>query len=161
MRTLFALLTLTLFCAVPAGAQDDDPFAGMWELNVEKSKLSRPVRSATMRLRIAIDEVDIPLSMEKMDLERVYVDGKRETISYAARYSGRDWEIKDTVTGESIEEEANLKMIDANTREFVRLKNRKALATSRRVLSADRKTLTVTTTTPDGTVTDVEIWERQ
>jgi hypothetical protein len=160
VRSLCFIAALIVFCAVPAAAQDD-PFDGTWKLSVEKSKLSRPVRSATMRIRVAIDDVDIPLSNERMELDRVYADGTREAINYAARYSGRDWEIKNTITGESLGEEANLKMIDANTREYVRLKNRKPLATSRRVLSADKKTLTVTTTTQGATVPDVEIWERQ
>ena len=161
MKSLSAFAVMLLLCAMPATAQDNDPFDALWKLNVEKSKTARPVRSATMRIRVAIDEVDIPLSNEKMELDRVYADGTREAITYAARYSGRDWEIKNTLTGESLEEEANLRMIDANTREFVRLKNRKPLAISKRMLSADKKTLTVTTTGSNGAVTDVELWERQ
>jgi hypothetical protein len=164
MKSLCSVVILSLL-ALAAGSvaygQDEDPFAGTWKLNVEKSKLARPVRSATMKLRVALDPDGFALSMEKMDLERVYADGARETRYYAARYSGNDFGIFDGVGGAPIGEEAKLKVIDANTREFARLRNRKPLASSRRVLSADHKTLTVTTTAPDGTVQDVEIWERQ
>jgi hypothetical protein len=155
-----AMLLSLLFVGV-AQSQDEDPFTGTWKLNVERSKVAQPVRSATMRLRVALDPDGFALSMEKMDLERVYADGARVTRYYAARYSGNDFAIFDGVGGTSVGEEAKLKVIDANTREFARLRNRTPLSISRRVLSADRKTLTVTTTVPGGTVQDVEIWERQ
>jgi hypothetical protein len=161
MKSLSAIAALSLLFIGVLRAQDEDPFAGTWTLNVQKSKLAKPVRSATMRLRIVIDEADIGLSMEKMDVERVYAEGVREALNYSARYSGGDYGIVDTVTGTPIGEEAKVRMIDASTREFSRLRNRKPLSVSRRVLSPDRKTLTVTTTTPDGTVQDVEIWQRQ
>jgi len=161
MKSLCAVAVLSLLFVGVVHGQDEDPFDGTWKLNVEKSKVARPVRSAMMKLRIALDPDGFPLSMEKMDLERVYADGARETRHYAARYSGNDFGIFDGVGGASVGEEAKLKVIDANTREFARLRNRKPLSISRRVLSADRKTLTVTTTSPDGTIQDVEIWERQ
>ena len=161
MRTQCAIAALTLLTAGVLLGQVEDPFAGMWKLNVEQSQLARPVESATMRLRIAIDEVDLPLSVEKMDLEWVYADGTRETISYTARYAGTDYQIVNTATGVSIEEEARLNKIDESTREFTRLKNRKPLSVSRRVLSADGNTLTATTTLPDGTIQDIEVWDRQ
>ena len=161
MRTHCVAAALAVLTAGVLLGQVEDPFAGTWKLNVEKSQLARPVQSATMRLRIAIDEVDIPLSVEKMDRERVYGDGSREAISYTARYAGSDYHIVNTDTGVSIQEEARLKMIDETTRELSRLKNREPLSTSRRVLSADGNTLTVTTTLPDGTIQDIEVWDRQ
>ncbi len=161
MRSLCAAVALTVLVAGPASGQDEDPFAGTWKLNVEKSTVAKAVRSATMRLRVAIDETDIPLSTEKMDMDRVYADGRRETISYTARFSGADYEIVNTVTGAPIHEEARLKNVDATTRDFSRLRDRKVLSVSRRVLSQDGKTLTVTTTRPDGSVQDAEVWERQ
>ena len=64
MRSLWAVAALTALFAGVALGQDEDRFAGTWKLNVTKSQLAKPVRSATMRLRIAIDEVDVPLSVE-------------------------------------------------------------------------------------------------
>src|ERR1700752_1109525 len=92
------LLALALVAGVLA--QDDDPFAGTWKLNVEKSKLVKPLARATMTIRGAIDEVDIRMSMEKMTLETVDAKGVRESLGYTGRYQGpSDYRLMNLITG--------------------------------------------------------------
>jgi len=57
----------------------------------------------------------------------------------------------------------SLKRIDRNTVEASYLRGRQVVATSRRVVSKDGRTMTITTTSPDKdgkTVTNVGVYER-
>ncbi|MBM3274084.1 MAG: hypothetical protein FJZ00_02945 [Candidatus Sericytochromatia bacterium] len=144
-----------------------DPFEGTWKLNVAKSKLSRPLQSAVMTLRVGIDDESPRQSIERMSLEIVTAGGTREGIRYTSRYSGRpggDFWVTDLVSGKEVPEEAVLKIIDDNTREFSRVKGNTVVATTRRTLSSDRKVITAheTVKRADGTsIEEVWVWERQ
>ena len=176
MKLLLATTAfLTLLVTVSA---QTDPFEGTWTLNIEKSRLSRPLKAATMTLRIGVDEENFQRTAEQLSLETVTVDGVRDGITYTALYSGRpggDYWIFDLVTGEGTGEEAVVRRIDENTREFRRLRavpgdrlrahERKVVETTRRTLSADGQTTMtaeVVFAEADGSpVKEVWIWDKQ
>ena len=171
---LVAAVSLTLLVTVSAQM---DPFEGTWTLNIEKSRLAQPLKAATMTLRIGVDEENFQRSAEQLSLEMISVDGVRDGITYTALYSGRpggDYWIFNLVTGQGTGEEAVVRRIDENTREFSRLRavpgdrlranEREIVETTRRTLSADGLTMTaeVVFAEADGSpVEEVWIWDRQ
>ncbi len=164
LRLIVGILGVVLVGGALA-QEEEDPFAGKWKLNVAKSQLAKPLKSGAMTLQVGIDPAEFPRSIEKMDLEIEDAQGVREIISYSARYTGPgDFDIVDGLTRAPIGQEAALRSIDPNTREFSRLRNRKPIAVARRVLSADKKTLTVTVKSAGSAgveIQEVQIWERQ
>jgi hypothetical protein len=136
-RTLAFGTVLTL--AVPAAklwAQAADPASGTWELNLAKSKFSPgpAPKSQTRTFAVAGDTV-------KYSLKGVDADGKPILVEYTAKYDGKDYPVAGATDFDTI----SLKRVDATTAEATLKKAGKVVQTSKRVVSKDGKTLTLTT----------------
>ena len=143
-RSLLALLITVLWLAPmaqPAAAQDD-PFTGTWVLNVAKSKMQPATasKSEIIHYKITGDEEDF-LS------DAVTIEGYPESIKYTARYNdGKAYPFSITVNGKVTNPGAMtmVKKIDLWTRERYNVRDGQPVIASRRVVSKDGKTMTIT-----------------
>jgi len=144
-RPVHATLILVL-CLAPIARQSshaqEDPFTGTWVLNVEKSKMQPATasKSEIIHYRITGNEEDF-LS------DAVTIEGKPESIKYTARYDdGKAYPFSITVSGTVTNPGATtmVKKIDLWTRERYNVRDGKPLIASRRVVSKDGKTMTIT-----------------
>ena len=159
-----AVLSLLVFVAAmtPVIAQND-PFNGTWKLDVAKSKMQPATasKSEIIRYRITGNEEDF-LS------EAVTSDGHAESIKYTARYDeGKPSPFVITVDGKVTNPGAMtmVKKIDARTRERYNVRDGKPVLASRRVVSPDGKTMTITIVRIDSegreTVNEVRVLDKQ
>ena len=158
MRNSLLLCASAACFAVLASASTllaEDKWMGTWKLNLEKSTYSPgpPPQSQTLRFEKAKDA--IRLLSYGMNAE-----GKPMRSEYTSMSDGKDvpW------TGNPNADTASPRRIDAHTYENVWKKDGKATITSRGVVSADGKTLTVTQTGTDvqgRAVNTVTVYDRQ
>jgi hypothetical protein len=155
-----ALLVLPalLATAIPKiGLAQSNPLIGTWKLNIAKSKYmgAQPPRSQTLtfagegqNLTDTVDVVDAQGQAAKTVLIHIY-DGKLHPSTGAPG---------------GLYDASAYTRIDANTVDFVRSKDGKAVQTGWAVLSGDGKTYTVTSggTGPNGqAVATVAVYEKQ
>jgi hypothetical protein len=112
-----------------------DPVLGTWELIVAKSKYN-PGPAPKSQTRIY--EV-LPDGM-KVTIKTVDADGRSSVVVHPANYDGKDYPI----TGSTQADVIALKQIDTYTSEAILKHAGQILATSRRVVSTDGKSMTVT-----------------
>lgn len=132
-----------------------DPALGTWKLNVARSKYSPGPAPRSQTVRITAAGRGIWVRAEGVDS-----DGKATRTEYTAPYNGSDVPVLFNLVYDSI----SLKRIDANTSELVRKKGGKVIQTARRVISADGKTMTITTTGVDDNrrkVDNAAVFDRQ
>ncbi|HEY7441472.1 MAG TPA: hypothetical protein VH701_03555 [Vicinamibacterales bacterium] len=135
------ILAVLVSSVMPVFAQDD-PFNGTWKLNVAKSTMQAATasKSEIIHYRIKGDEEDF-LS------DAVTIDGHPESIKYTARYDdGKAYPFSITVNGKVTNPGARtmVRKIDTWTRERYNVRDGKPVIASRRVVSRDGKTLTIT-----------------
>jgi hypothetical protein len=155
---LGAVVTLGVVLGASFGrvsAQAGDPRSGTWKLNLEKSKYDPgpAPQSNTMTIEVSGDG-------ETATTKGVNQAGAATGTQYTAQYDGKDYPI----TGSQNADTVALKRVDARTQERTDKKGDKVVATSTRVVSADGKTMTVTTkgTNAQGqAVNNVTVWEKQ
>ena len=160
--TRAVLLIVVFVCALVPIAAQDDPFNGTWKLNVAKSKMQPATasRREMIRYRITGNEEDF-LS------DAVTSEGRAESINYTARDDGKAYPFSITVDGKVTNPGAStmVKKIDARTRERYNVRNGKPVLASRRVVSPDGKTMTITIVRIDGDgreiVNEVRVLEKQ
>lgn len=141
MQPLFRALAFgaVLTLAVPAAslrAQAPDPASGTWELNLAKSKFSPgpAPKSQTRTYTVTGDEV-------KYSLKGIDAEGKPTLVEYTAKYDGKDYPL----TGAPDFDTISLKRLNATTTQATLKKGGKVVQTTRRVVSKDGKSLTLTT----------------
>ena len=164
-RLLLALLITVLWLAPmaqPAAAQDD-PFTGTWVLNVAKSKMQPATasKSEIIHYKITGDEEDF-LS------DAVTIEGYPESIKYTARYNdGKAYPFSITINGKVTNPGAmtTVKKIDTWTRERYNVREGKPVIASRRLVSRDGRTMTLTILRVDAqgreVVNEVRILEKR
>jgi hypothetical protein len=133
--SLFAFITVSL-----ASAQND-PLIGTWKLNLAKSKYTPgpPPKSQTITYAPAANGL-------KATVDGVEADGKRMAYGYTAMFDGKDYPEPGVGVPNGADTIGGLKRVDANTVESVGKKGGKVVQTTKRVVSKDGKTLTITTT---------------
>jgi hypothetical protein len=116
------------------GSRAADPALGTWKLNLAKSQYypGRPPKSEMRTLEIAGQGV-------KYVAQGIDARGNGQLIRCIANYDGKDYPITGSVLAETI----SLKRIDAFTVTFTQKKAGKVVVSGRRVISKDRKTMTV------------------
>ena len=131
-----AVLTLG-FPAMSLSAQATDPTSGTWELNLAKSKFSPgpPPKSQTRTWEVTGADV-------KYTLKGIDAEGKPTLVQWTGKYDGKDYQI----TGSPDFDAISLKHVDAVTAKATLKKGGKVVQTTKRVVSKDGKTLTLTTT---------------
>lgn len=164
-RSRIASLIVVLWFAVsviPAHAQDD-PFTGTWVLNVARSKMQPATasKSEIIHYKITGDEEDF-LS------DAVTIEGYPESIKYTARYNdGKAYPFSITINGKVTNPGAMtmVKKIDTWTRERYNVRDGKPVIASRRLVSRDGKTMTLTILRVDAqgreVVNEVRILEKK
>ena len=131
--TLLGLLLLTW--AVAAPAQKTDPIPGTWELDTDNSTFApgQPPLSRTMKFEMR----DGGLFHQTLTPN---LFGGSNIIQYTAKFDGKEYDIIGTGL-----DTVSLKRIDANTIERAGKESGKTAETCVMKVSADGKTLTVTT----------------
>jgi hypothetical protein len=112
-----------------------DPVIGTWELNVAKSKYNPgPAPKSQTRIYEALPEG------MKVTIKTVSADGQTTVVEHPANFDGKDYPI----TGSTQADVIALKQIDTYTSEAILKHASHVLATSRRVVSKDGKSMTIT-----------------
>ena len=156
------LVCLTSFClaatALPGiGIAEDNPLIGSWKLNLEKSKYSPGPAPRSLTLNFVADGANLTNTAEGIDAE-----GKATKSVFAHIYDGKPHPTTGVPGG--LYDSSTYTRSDAHTVNFVRSKDGKTVQTGSIVLSADGKTLTVTTegTGPNGQpIHNVAVYEKQ
>ena len=135
-------------------AQTPKALAGTWKLNLAKSKFSPgpAPKSMTVTYTPAGDGVKITVDLTPPD-------GPAQHWEMSGNYDGKDNPIK----GNPLADTASFKRVNDSSAESTFKMGGKVVATNVRVLSADGKTLTITSkgTTPDGKPrNDVQVFEK-
>ena len=124
----------SVFYAGSAFAQSD-PAAGTWKLNTAKSRYSPGPAPKSNVITIVIAGDTLKISSQGMD-----ASDKPTSTNYTATFDGKD----NKITGNPAYDTVSHKRIDANTTEQTRKKEGKTVQTAVRKISADGKTMTVT-----------------
>ena len=151
---------VALACAVvslPAASQQPtaDPFVGTWILNLAKSKYTPgpPPKSATLVISRQGTTVTVTV-------DAVNAAGVASHWMYAAAPDGKDY----PASGNPDVDAVVMKAIDARTVDVVQKKAGKPTLTVRRSVSADGKTLTVTSSGQNAAglaVSTVAVYDRK
>ncbi len=148
------LAVLSLAAAVPAVAQSD-PAIGIWKLNAAKSRYTPgPVPKSNTITITAIDGGGIKVSGQGIDGA-----GKPTSINYTLTFDGKE----KPVAGSPDYDSTSGKRISANVTEQTRKKEGKMVQTAKREISADGKTMTITTRGKDKdgrTINNIAIYEK-
>jgi hypothetical protein len=135
-RVMIVLAAGVLAVAVLATAQPKDPFVGTWVLNVAKSKYDPgpAPKGGTTTYEPAGKGYKVTVKAEPASEAPLQ-------WSYTTELDGKD----SPMTGNPNADAIAVKRVDAHTLEAVTKKGGKELAKQKRVVSADGKTMTITT----------------
>ena len=137
LATVVAVCGLSLVTgSTRAAFAQSDPAIGTWRLNAAKSKYNPgpPPKSQTLTITVAGNGITV-MSRGTDGA------GKPLATDYTVAFDGKDVPVK----GSPSYDMTSAKRVDANTTELTRRKGGKVVQTSRRVVSADGKTMTITT----------------
>ncbi len=157
LARLFALgvcVVVASVLVVSVSAQAS-PEIGTWKLNVAKSKFSPGPAPKSQAVTFAAAGQGI-----KSTVDGVGADGSKIAQSYTANFDGKDVPL----TGSALADTVSLKRISATTVERTDKKGGKVVQTITRVMSADGKSMTITTkgTNAQGqAVNNVAVYEKQ
>jgi hypothetical protein len=123
-------------------AAQQDPFNGTWKLNVAKSTMhpESASKSEIIHYRVVGNQ-------EEFVSEAVTAKGQPEAITYTARYDdGKAYPFTITIDGKVTNPGAMtmVRKVDTWTRERYNVRDGKAVIGSRRVVSKDGRTMTLT-----------------
>jgi ABC-type xylose transport system substrate-binding protein len=155
-KSLVAIATAALVTvASGAFAQAPKGLVGTWKLDLAKSTFSPGPAPKSMTITYTAEGTD----GIKIAVDVATTEGAAQHWEMTAHYDGKDY----PVTGNPMADTISLKRIDDRTGESTFKKDGKVTATNTRMLSADGKTLTITSTgtTADGKPRkDVQVFER-
>ena len=149
------LVVAFLVVSLPAvGLAQRDPAIGNWKLNLAKSKFAPGTAPANNTVTVVPAGQGIKVTSTTMQL-----NGKRIELHYTAYLDGQDY----PVTGSPDYDTVSLKR-NGVTVEGTRKKNGTVVQTYQRVVSEDRKTMTVATTGRNAsgqTLNSVAVFDRR
>src|SRR5262245_30343134 len=154
MRLMKFALVVTLVAAAHGVQAQADPTVGMWKLNLAKSKYNagQPPKSSTVVIAAAGQGI-------KLTADTVLADGTARKISYTATDDGEVAVVTGTPAYDGISLKKTATGVEGSDEDA-----RKAVQTYTRVVSADRKTMTVTSTGTNasgGKVDNVQVFDKQ
>ncbi|HEX2460905.1 MAG TPA: hypothetical protein VHJ58_12230 [Vicinamibacterales bacterium] len=159
MRTFLRAAVLGIVVAGVSGiqviAQATDPVVGTWELNVVKSKFSPGPAPKSETRTYVVSGQEIKGTAKGVDSE-----GKAVAVEWTVVDDGKDR----PVTGTPDIDMLSIKRIDSHTVESTHKRDGKVVATARRTVSKDGKTLTITTkgTNAKGqAINNVQVFEKR
>ena len=151
VKSLFAALAVVVF-ASGLSAQAD-PTIGTWKLNLAKTKYTagQAPKSTTLVITAAGQGV-------RLTSDSVLADCSTRKISYTATYDGKDAAVTGTPDYDTVSLKKTATGMDGS-----RKKAGKVVQTFSRVVSADGKTMTVTSTGTNaaGKVGNVQVYDKQ
>jgi hypothetical protein len=155
MRLRFLMLIFAVFGLCLTTMAVDDPSVGTWKLNPSESKFSSgpPPQNIILKIEPSGDN-GLKITTETIDAQ-----GKRSVSSVNGSFDGKD----SPVTGDPKADTASLKRDDANTTESQNKKSGRITSLFKRIVSRDKKKMTVTKTehNPQGeTIVDIEVFDR-
>jgi hypothetical protein len=153
MRFVMVIVAACGFCFTAIAA--DDPSVGTWKLNPAESKFSSwpPPQSIILKIEPSGDN-GLKITTETIDAQ-----GKCSVSTLNGTLDGKD----SPVTGDPNVDTASLKRDDANTSESQNKKSGKITRFFRRIVSRDKKKMTVTKTENNSqgeAIVDIEIFDR-
>ncbi len=154
VRWIGLLAMITLASAAVSVAQSPAPGLGTWKLNVAKSKFSPGPAPKSLSVTFSAAGQGV-----KGVIDGISGDGAKVHWEYTANFDGKPYPVTGNANGDMVV----AKRVDANTVETSYTLKGKPMTTNRRVVSADGKTLTVTTvgTNAQGQkVNDVQVFEK-
>lgn len=154
LRWIGLLAMITLSSGAVSVAQSPTPGLGTWKLNVAKSKFSPgpAPKSSSVTFSAAGQGV-------KAVIDGISGDGAKVHWEYSANFDGKPYPVTGNPNGDMVV----AKRVDATTVETSYTLKGKPTTLNRRVVSADGKTLTVTTTGVNAQgqkVNDVQVFEK-
>ena len=154
VRRLLAAAAFVVF-STPAFAQSQlDPAIGNWQLNLAKSKYT--AGTAPANLRVTVEAAGQGVKVTATTLRQ---NGQKIEVHYTAYLDGQDY----PVTGSPDYDSVSL-VRKGNMVEGTRKKDGRVVQTYQRVVSQDRKTMTVATTGKDAagnTLNSVAVFDRR
>jgi hypothetical protein len=154
MKILPSMLFVALLAT--SAMASEDPFVGKWILDVERSEY--PAGSCPKTMVIEMETVGHGIRYRS---DAVYANGKTVHSEYTAEYDGNQAIVMGT---RGMMLPVFLKRIDSNTVVASYAKSLQVVATSRRVVSEDKRFMTVTTTSKDSSgksVTTIGVYKRE
>ena len=149
-----ALAVLTLLAlGIVVAAQAPDPAVGKWNLNVAKSKFSPGPAPKSTTATISAG------AAYKVVVEAVTADGAKVNWEYSANFDGKPHPVKGNPDGDMVV----AKRVNAATVETSYTLKGKPTTSNSRVVSADGKTMTVTSTGTNAQgqkINNVQVFER-
>jgi hypothetical protein len=131
---------------------EPDPILGTWTLDIEKSKYvpgPKP-KSQTRTYTLHPDGI-------KTHISTVEADGVPREIEFVAKYDS----IQYPVSGSAEVDSVALRRIDAFTAEAVLTHAGRRMATARRVIAPDGKTMTISLVDASGVPTTVAVYRKK
>ena len=155
-RIVAAVVACTFLAFAGVALAQSDPAVGTWKLNLTKSKYSPgPLPKSNTVTIAAAPNGGLHVTAKGEDAA-----GKPTSIDYTASADGKDMPVK----GAPAYDTTAMKRVDANTTEQTRKKEGKVVQTVTRKVSADGKTMTVTTRGKDEngrTINNVAVYDKQ
>jgi hypothetical protein len=153
MKRIWLLLTAVLL--VTSATASPDPFLGRWTLNAQRSNY--PPGSCPKRMTIEMEAAGRGIHYRS---ESVYPNGATTRAEYTAEYNGKPAIVMGT---HGMLLPVSLKRIDSHTVLASYEESFQIVATSRRVVSADGRHMTITTNSRNRSgkaVTIVGVYEK-
>lgn len=119
----------------PIPGLDVDPIVGTWDLDLAASTF-KPGPPPKSELRVYETEHE----GIKATVVTIYADGRKTAFEYVTSYN----DVMATVTGSQTSDAIRMRKVDANTSEAVLLLGGRIVGRTRRVISADGRTMTIT-----------------
>jgi hypothetical protein len=132
----------------------EDPFSGVWKLNLSKSTLPPPVpKSQTVRLEANVSGI-------RVREEIVNEKGDGMVVSVTAKFDGKNYPVQ----GSPFADTVAYQRLDSNTIRGIAKKGSKVVSHETAIVSKDGKILTTTYSTNDPTgkpLNAVAVFEKQ
>ena len=145
MRLVKSLLLGTVaafgISGIASAADMADPAVGTWALDLAKSKYSSPDRAPKSQTRMYTQSAD----GTSLTIQTTTADGSSATQKSTFKYDGKSYPF----TGSPMYDSLTLKQVDAHTVKSTQWKAGKETGETTRMISADGKTMSVTTTGKD------------
>jgi hypothetical protein len=152
-RHVLLLISCVLLSPAFVAAQLD-PAIGNWQLNLAKSKYAPGTAPANLRVTVEAAGQGV-----KVTATTVRQNGQKIVVEYTAYLDGKDY----PVTGSPDYDSVSLKR-NGNMVEGTRKRDGQVVQTYQRIVSEDRKTMTVATTGRDAagnTLNSVAVFDRR
>ena len=152
-RHVLLLISCVLLSPAFVAAQLD-PAIGNWQLNLAKSKYAPGTAPANLRVTVEAAGQGV-----KVTATTVRQNGQKTVVEYTAYLDGKDY----PVTGSPDYDSVSLKR-NGNMVEGTRKRDGQVVQTYQRIVSEDRKTMTVATTGRDAagnTLNSVAVFDRR